>query len=209
LSFSRWLLFAVTEGVLCLTPGPAVLFVVSHGLARGGSASLWANAGILSGNTLYFVLSALGLGALLAASHDLFTVVQYAGAVYLVYLGIVTIRGAGLALKPAEDAAGGRRGGEVIARGFALQAANPKALLFFTALLPQFVDPRQGVASQMAILAATSIAIEFVVLGMYGYLAGRIAHLARSDRFVRATNVVSGGLLVLAGAGLALARRHP
>jgi homoserine/homoserine lactone efflux protein len=202
------LLFAVTEAVLCLTPGPAVLFVVSHGLAGGGAASLWANAGILSGNTLYFVLSALGLGALLAASHDLFTVVQYAGAAYLVYLGIITIRGAGLALKPAEDSAG-RRGGEVIARGFALQAANPKALLFFTALLPQFIDPRQGIASQMVLLAVTSIVIEFIVLGMYGYLAARIAHLARSDRFVRSTNLVSGGLLVLAGAGLALARRQP
>jgi len=207
-SFSRWLLFAVTEAVLCLTPGPAVLFVVSHGLAGGGPASLWANAGILSGNTLYFVLSALGLGALLAASHDLFTVVQYAGAAYLVYLGIITIRGAGLALKPAEDS-GTRRGGEVIARGFALQAANPKALLFFTALLPQFIDPRQGIASQMVLLAVTSIVIEFIVLGMYGYLAARIAHLARSDRFVRSTNLVSGGLLVLAGAGLALARRQP
>jgi len=202
------LLFAVTEAVLCLTPGPAVLFVVSHGLAGGGAASLWANAGILSGNTLYFVLSALGLGALLAASHDLFTVVQYAGAAYLVYLGIITIRGAGLALKPAEDS-GARRGGEVIARGFALQAANPKALLFFTALLPQFIDPRQGIASQMVLLAVTSIVIEFIVLGMYGYLAARIAHLARSDRFVRSTNLVSGGLLVLAGAGLALARRQP
>ncbi len=208
MSFSRWILFAVTEGVLCLTPGPAVLFVVSHGLAGGGAASLWANAGILSGNTLYFVLSALGLGALLAASHNLFTAVQYAGAAYLVYLGIVTIRGAGLALKPAEEA-GARRGTEVIARGFALQAANPKALLFFTALLPQFVDPRQAIASQMLILAVTSIVIEFIVLGTYGYLAGRIAHLARSDRFVRGTNLVSGGLLVLAGAGLALARRQP
>jgi len=201
-------LFAVTEAVLCLTPGPAVLFVVSQGLAGGGPASLWANAGILSGNTLYFVLSALGLGALLAASHDLFTVVQYAGAAYLVYLGIVTIRGAGLALKPADDS-GGRRGGEVIARGFALQAANPKALLFFTALLPQFIDPRQDIVGQMMTLAVTSIVIEFAVLGMYGYLAARIAHLARSDRFVRNTNLVSGSLLVLAGAGLALARRQP
>ena len=88
-------------------------------------------------------------------------------------------------------------------------SADPKALLFFTALLPQFIDPRQGIASQMVLLAVTSIVIEFIVLGMYGYLAARIANLARSDRFVRSTNLVSGGLLVLAGAGLALARRQP
>jgi homoserine/homoserine lactone efflux protein len=75
-----------------------VLFVFSHGLARGGRASLWANAGILAGNAFYFFLSALGLGAVLLASHRVFTVLQYAGALYLIYLGVQTIRGAGLAL---------------------------------------------------------------------------------------------------------------
>jgi threonine/homoserine/homoserine lactone efflux protein len=205
-SFARWSFFALTEGVICITPGPAVLFVVSHGLARGGAASLWANAGILSGNTFYFVLSAFGLGAALAASHQVFTAIQYAGAAYLVYLGVTTMRGSGLAITPAEGPTD-EPGTRVVARGFALQAANPKALLFFTALLPQFVDPRGNVVMQVALLAATSIVLEFVILGAYGYLASRLAHLAQAERFVRVTNLVSGGLLVLAGAGVAVARR--
>ena len=98
MSWRTWMFFSATEALLCLTPGPAVLFVISHGLTRGGRASLSANAGILAGNSLYFVLSALGLGAILLASHEFFTLVKYVGAAYLVYLGVQTIRGRGLAL---------------------------------------------------------------------------------------------------------------
>jgi threonine/homoserine/homoserine lactone efflux protein len=196
--------FAITEALLCLSPGPAVLFVISHGLSRGGRASLSANAGILAGNALYFALSALGLGAILLASHRFFTGIRYGGAVYLVYLGARTIRGHGLAIHPAgrgRDDAGGWR---ALARGFALQAANPKALVFFVALLPQFIDASRAVVPQVAILGVTSVVIEFVVLAGYGYLAGRAMGLARQPGFVAATNWVSGSMLVLAGAGIAL-----
>src|SRR4051812_48102641 len=105
MTWSSWILFACVETVLCLTPGPAVLFVLSCGLSGGGRASLWANGGILSGNAFYFLLSAMGLGAILLASHEVFTVIKYGGAAYLVYLGIQTIRGSGLALPIAGDTA--------------------------------------------------------------------------------------------------------
>ena len=97
-SWQAWLLFATTETGLCLTPGPAVLFVLSHGLAAGGRASLWANAGILAGNAFYFLLSALGLGVMLLASQALFTAIKYAKAAYLIYLGGRTMMGGGLAI---------------------------------------------------------------------------------------------------------------
>jgi homoserine/homoserine lactone efflux protein len=91
-----------------------------------------------------------------------------------------------------------------MARGFALQVANPKALIFFVALLPQFLDVSRPIASQMAILGVTSVVIEFVVLAGYGYLAARALRLARQPRFVALTNQVSGGMLILAGTGIAL-----
>jgi threonine/homoserine/homoserine lactone efflux protein len=203
-SWRVWMFFAITEALLCLSPGPAVLFVISHGLSRGGHASLSANAGILAGNALYFALSALGLGAILLASHRFFTGIRYAGAVYLVYLGARTILGHGLAIHPAGRGRDDPGGWRALARGFALQAANPKALVFFVALLPQFIDASRAVAPQVAILGATSVVIEFVVLAGYGYLAGRAMGLARQPRFVAATNWVSGSMLVLAGAGIAL-----
>lgn len=199
-----WMLFAVTETLLCLSPGPAVLFVISHGLARGGMASLWANLGILSGNTFYFLLSALGLGAMLLASHGLFSIIRYAGAAYLTVLGIQTIRGAGLALNDTAAAERTHSGWRTWARGFALQVANPKALIFFVALLPQFIDAAMPVAPQVAILATTSVLIEFVVLGGYGYLAGRASALAHRPRFVKQTNLASGVMLIVAGAGAAV-----
>ena len=203
-----WFFFVVTEVVLCLTPGPAVLFIVSCGLARGGRAALWGNAGILSANTFYFVVSAFGLGAVLLGSHDLFTVVKYAGAGYLVWLGIQTIRGAGLAIRTDSAAPPAGHRWRMLARGFVLQAANPKALLFFVALLPQFIDIHRPIALQMLILAATSAAVEFVILAGYGYFAGRAAALAREARFVRATNRASGGLLIATGTLLALKSEH-
>ena len=204
MNLSSWLFFSGTEALLCLTPGPAVLFVLSYGLARGGRASLWANAGILTANTFYFALSALGLGAVLLASHDVFTVIKYLGAVYLVYLGARTIYGAGLALQADSVARATTEGWRTLTRGFALQAANPKALIFFVALLPQFIDATKAVAPQVLILGVTSVVIEFFVLAAYGYLAARAATIAREPKFVTATNRVSGGMLVAAGAGIAL-----
>jgi threonine/homoserine/homoserine lactone efflux protein len=205
LTLSTWALFMATETVLCLTPGPAVLFVVSQRLRYGGRRAVWANLGILSANAFYFLLSAIGLGAALATSHTLFLAIRYAGAAYLVYLGVATILGKGMALAPsgAEEVETG--GGRLLARGFALQAANPKALLFFTALLPQFVRMDRPVAPQIAILGASSVVAEFLVLAAYGFFAGRLSTLARWPRFVTASDCVAGALLVGAGAGLALA----
>jgi threonine/homoserine/homoserine lactone efflux protein len=202
-------MFMVMEIVLCLTPGPAVLFVVAQGLRYGVVRSLWANLGILSGNAFYFALSATGLGALLLASNELFTAVKWAGAAYLVWLGVTTFlgRGGAVAEEGTGDVAPSVSGPRLLGRGFVLQAANPKALVFFTALLPQFIDPRGPVAAQVLVLGASSVFAEFFVLAGYGAFAGRAGRLARRPSFARATNRVAGALLVGAGAGLALAER--
>jgi homoserine/homoserine lactone efflux protein len=204
MTWNSWLLFVSMETILCLTPGPAVLFVVAHGLARGGRSSLWANAGILSGNALYFGLSALGLGAVLLASNTVFTVITYVGSGYLLYLGIQTFRGAGLAINAEPASHTLTSGWRTLCRGFAAQTANPKALLFFVALLPQFVSPDAPILPQIFILGTTSVLIEFCVLGAYGYLAGRAASVACRPRFIKATNRASGTMLIAAGAGIML-----
>ena len=201
-----WILFVVTETVLCLTPGPAVLFVVSHGLARGGRASLAANAGILTANAVYFALSAFGLGAVLLASHEVFMALKYAGAAYLIYLGIQTMRGGGLSIHSGAAVDVGESAWRTWVRATTLQLANPKALVFFSALLPQFIDTRGPVTLQFVVLGATSAVIEFVVLAAYGYLAANMSRLAREPRFRVITNRVSGAVLIVAGAGVALTR---
>src|SRR5262245_28617380 len=158
MSFSTWALFAITEGALCFVPGPAVLLVVAQGLARGGRASIWANLGILAGNTIYFALSAAGLGAVLLASYDVFFAIKWIGAAYLVWLGVTAFfgRSSTLSVSAARERPSGFR---MLANGIVLQLANPKAILFFTALLPQFIDPAEPLLPQFFVLAVTSVVL--------------------------------------------------
>jgi homoserine/homoserine lactone efflux protein len=205
-----WLAFFVTETALSLVPGPAVLYVVGQAMRHGAPRALEANLGILSGNTLYFLLSAFGLAALVAAAAPLFVAIKWFGVAYLAWLGLAewrdALRGAGL--RPSA-ARGAPAPFAMWRRGVLLQLANPKAILFFTALLPQFVDPAQAVAPQIAVLALTSVASEFVVLAGYAWVAARGGRvLYAHPRYARCTGAAAGTCLIGAGVGLALAQRH-
>jgi threonine/homoserine/homoserine lactone efflux protein len=208
MSIEAWLLFAITETILCLSPGPAVLLVLSVSLTRGWTSGLQASAGILVANTLYFLLSATSLGAILLASWEAFFLIKWVGAAYLIWLGLTMFvtRGAGniaTAAHPTPTYTGRR----TLLHGVVTQGANPKALVFFTALLPQFVNPAAPLAPQIAILAVTSILIEFGVLASYAALASRARHFAQRPRFADVLKRVGGGLLIAAGAGLAALKR--
>jgi threonine/homoserine/homoserine lactone efflux protein len=205
-TLETWALFAITETALCLTPGPAVLLVLSQGLTRGTGASIHASLGILAGNACYFALSATGLGAVLLASYEVFAAIRWLGAAYLVWLGVTAFVGKApvLAVTPVTGLPPSRM--RTFAHGFVLQAANPKALVFFVALLPQFIDPAASVLAQVAILGVTSAVIEFVVLLAYGALAGRLTAVAARPRFQILANRVAGTMLIAAGVSIALQR---
>jgi threonine/homoserine/homoserine lactone efflux protein len=206
MTLETWLAFVALEVVLCLTPGPAVLYVVSTAVGRGARGGLAAAFGIVAANTFYFLLSALGIAAIILASARLFTALKWLGAAYLVWLGLKMLLERRAAAPPAAGAAATRDGlRSAFLRGFAVQAANPKALAFFVALLPQFVAPERSIAAQMAILCATSASIEFGVLALYTWVAVRARSLARG-RLGAIVQRVAGGFLVAAGARLALAR---
>lgn len=206
MSWKIWALFAATESVLCLKPGPAVMLVVAQGFSRGRIAALWSSVGILAGNAFYFLISATGLGAILLASYHLFSLIKWIGVAYLVSLGIVTIFGNSPVVSSARSDKSAISLTRTTINGFVLQTSNPGALIFFAALLPQFIDPHASIPMQVAILAATSITIEFFVLLAYGTAAGRLTHLATRPRFARATNTVAGAMLIAAGAGIATVR---
>jgi homoserine/homoserine lactone efflux protein len=206
MEWKTWTLFAVMETTLSLTPGPAVLFVLGQGLRRGGVGSIWANLGVLSGNLIYFVLSATGVGALVARAYGVFFLIKWIGAAYLVWLGVRAWMGKAkpLSVKAYEDP---RSGPRVLGHGLVLQLANPKALVFFAALLPLFVDARQPLLLQFAVLAVTSVAIEFVILAGYGFLAGRASRLAERPAYARWMDRIAGSLLIGAGVMVAAIRR--
>ena len=181
MTFKTWLLFLVMETALSLSPGPAVFYVVSQGARGALRRTVPAAAGILTANAIYFALSASSLGAIVASSAQFFSIVKWVGAAYLIYLGIKALRSANssqsvaLVGRPEHDNTALRG---VYLGALTLQFANPKALLFFLALLPQFIDPAQPVAPQMLILAATSMLPELCILIGYGWLAHRAVHVS-------------------------------
>jgi homoserine/homoserine lactone efflux protein len=202
MTFKTWLLFLVMETALSLSPGPAVFYVVSQGARGALRRSMPAAAGIISANAIYFTLSATSLGAIIAASARFFLIAKWAGAAYLIYLGVKALLSAGAThavdlgvSRPTEK--GDRR--RVFLGALTLQLANPKALLFFLALLPQFIDPTRAVVPQMLILAATSMLPEFCILLGYGWLAHRALHA--SAKFGVSRNM-NRWLAWIEGAGL-------
>jgi homoserine/homoserine lactone efflux protein len=205
-SWELWLAFVVTEGLLCVTPGPAVLMVIAQGLTRGVPAGLSATLGILAGNAFYFALSATSLGALIAASHEIFLIVKWLGAAYLIWLGVTMFRGRSspLSVNPAQKLPLLR----VFANGVALQLANPKALLFFIALLPQFIEPGEPVMPQIVILGVTSVVLEFLALLAYSVAASRCRVAVARSRFARLTDRIAGSCLIGAGLLTAAIRRN-
>ena len=202
MAFEVWVAFCVTEAVLCLTPGPAVLFVVSVAVSRGIRAGSAAALGIAAGNVFYFVLSATGIATVILASGALFEAIRAVGAGYLVWVGVRMLLAreadASAAPTPNQD----RR---AFLRAFVVQASNPKALVFFVALLPQFIDPAGSIAVQILVLGVSSVVLELVVLASYIALAARARRFA-GGRVARPLAWIGGAVLVAAGARLACAR---
>lgn len=200
------LLFALTEFFLSLSPGPAVFLVVSQGIRVGFRRSLAGTLGILSGNAIYFALSALGIGAVLVASQTLFQIIKWAGALYLVGLGLKLIYDSFTAppTGPTEPVQVRRR--HLFRQGVTMQLANPQAILYFVAILPQFMDVNGAPANQLLILGLISVFVEFPILVVYGWLAEKGGGLLRQSRFGRWLDRVAGTFLVAAGIKLALNR---
>jgi homoserine/homoserine lactone efflux protein len=201
------LVFAVTEFLLCLTPGPAVLLVVSQGLRGGFKSSQRGILGVLAGNAIFFLLSALGLGALLMSSAALFQIIKWAGAAYLVFIGLKMLLAKRSTTNPADLTSAPKPSMKLFSEGLVTQLSNPKAIVFFSALLPQFLTPDEGVLEQFAILGIVSLGIELCVLLTYGWAAERGGRFILKGRFSLLTDRIAGGFLIGAGLGLAVSRR--
>lgn len=202
-NWDTYWLYVLTEVALSLSPGPAVMLVIACGLAHGARRSVYASLGILGANAIYFAVSATALGAMLVAASEFFTMVKWAGAAYLVYVGLSALFGRPSPITISSTGPRGRTPRDLFLTGLTLQLANPKTLIFFVAILPQFVDPDLPVGPQMLWLAAGSIIPEFFILAGYGWLASRAARMAADARYARWTDRVAGAF-VLGAAALVL-----
>jgi homoserine/homoserine lactone efflux protein len=187
-------LYLMTEAALSVSPGPAVLFTASRGLAHGLRGGWPAALGVVLANGCYFILSGLGVGAALVALPRLFLVLKRAGACYLLWLafGAFTARPGALTLDPTVPRVPAWR---TLRQVMALQWTNPKALLFFSAVVPQFVAPGHPVGPQMAWLAAGSMIPEFFILLGYVALASASRQLLGSPTELRWVERACGVLL--------------
>jgi len=195
-----YLAYALTELALSFVPGPAVFFVASQGTLGGARRGTLGALGIVVGNSVYFALSALGLGSLIVASSTAFGVLRWVGVAYLTLIGLrLVLRRNTLTPDPKQPPSG-----NAFVRGVVTQLANPKALIYFTVVLPPFVSSSRGTMLQFVVLGVTSALIEFPVLTFYGWIAGRMR--TAIGRRPRGRDRIAGALLIGTGARLALVR---
>lgn len=207
MSWDTYLIFIVTTAVVCLTPGPAALLIVAQGISGGFRRSYWAIAGIALGNTLYFALSATGIAALIVASGTLFSVIKWVGVAYLFYLGISAIRNKASALTVSSNTAHAVSGPRAFWQAVVVELSNPKALLYFVALLPQFINPAKPIGMQMLIFGVSCIVLDTLAYSLYAWLGSKTQRFTANAGFVRASNTASGSLLMIAGALMATVKR--
>ena len=201
---STYLLFLLTVTVLIVTPGPTMLMTLTNSVNHGPWRALASLGGALAANFAIMMLSALGLGAVLAASEAAFTTLKIVGAAYLIWLGVRTFRNGGAL---SFDAAAPRNR-SLFMQGVLVGASNPKSLLFFTAFFPQFIDASAPFMPQFLLLSLTFVVGDFVILGAGAFGVGRVAPWVRQAHVVRWINRVCGGLFAFLGSLLLFARRH-
>jgi threonine/homoserine/homoserine lactone efflux protein len=202
--------FLLTVYVLILIPGPSVLFVVSRGVALGRRAALATVLGNAMGFALQLTLVAIGIGSLVAHSEAVFTALKLAGAAYLVYLGIRNIRDRKALARifgTTEVAPKSLR--RIVREGFVVGATNPKGVIIFTAVLPQFIDRSAGhVTLQLLTLGAICLVIALLSDGAWAIASGTARQwLGRSSRRLELLSATGGAMLVGLGVALAVTGR--
>lgn len=209
MSLELWLVYLVAAVGLSLTPGPNGLLVLTHGARFGLRPATWTVLGGALGFLLLIAASLAGMGALLAASEAAFTAAKWAGAAYLVYLGVRLWRAPAPVLVPGREGAPGDRDAarpmRLFGDGLFVAVSNPKALLFFAAFLPQFMVPGASFVSQLFVLGGTFVVVEIIYEVLLAGLAGRIAPWL--GRHGRVFNRAAGGTFVGIGAALATTTR--
>ena len=215
-----WLTFVAATCVIAISPGSGAVLSMSHGLSFGVRKASATIVGLQLGLLLIVLVAGAGVGSLLLASEVAFNAVKVLGACYLIYVGFAQWRSASAAAAaPSEvvaapgaavSAATGADAGswqKRCATGFLTNATNPKGIIFMVAVLPQFLSQERPLALQLAIVAATMVAVDLVVMHSYAASASALRRLLSSPRAMRSQNRVFGGLLMAVGAGLFFVQR--
>ncbi len=196
--------FVVATAIMIALPGPSVLLTVAHSLSFGWQRALATVAGATMGIAVQLTVAAIGLTSLLNSVAEAFELLRWGGAAYLVYLGIKQWRSAG---EPLEIDTSSVSKTNLFVQGLVVTIPNPKSLIFIAAFLPQFIDPARSPGLQFLIIVPTFLMITFTVTSVWALAAGKISGFVRSRRAFQSVMRTAGGCMIMAGAGLVLARR--
>jgi len=207
MALQMWLAFVVAAILIALSPGAGAIQAMATGMTHGLRRGYWSIAGMEAGLMLQLALVAVGLGAAVASSIVAFNVVKWIGVLYLVYLAVRQWRSVKTDLRAQIGTVvdGGRLG--LLARGFLVNATNPKSLVFFLAVLPQFVVPTAPLLPQYLTIGATMVGVDLVVMGLYTGLAVRLVAWLHTPRQQTILNRVFSGLFATAAVVLSFMRR--
>lgn len=203
---ARYLTFLGVMAVMAMTPGPANLFAIATGAQKGRAAALTGVLGMNSASLVWFGAAALGLGTLILTFPQVFHLIAWAGAAYIAWLGAKSLMGA-FKDEAETGPAMFRQGRSAYLDGFTVQIANPKAILFFTAVLPPFLDPQRPIPAQLAAFAVAMIGLDVIAMSAYGLGGAALAEKMTEPRFRKGFSVVVGLLLLTAAVLMAMKAR--
>ncbi len=205
MSLDLYLTYVLASALLVVLPGPTVMLVVANALSRGRPAAMQSVIGVGLGDVTAMVVSFAGLGAVLAASAELFTVLKFAGAAYLIWLGIGLLRAT-----PDPEAltsVAPSSGRQLIRQAWIVTALNPKGIVFFIAFVPQFMNPASPALPQFLILGSTFLALAVLNAAAYAWIAGSVRRRITRGSTLLWINRVGGTVMIAAGLLTAAMRR--
>lgn len=208
MEMKMWMLYVAAVFVLTVTPGPAVLMCITNGIHFGARRTFASALGSISAVCVIMAVSGFGLGAVLASSEKIFNMIKWLGAAYLIYIGIKTFFSNQSSIAVDSNGSGAKKSlSALYLQGLFVGASNPKALLFFSAFFPQFLNPALPQMPQFLILGATFICFECFWLMFYANFASRAAPWLQTQGRAKMFNRVSGATFMGAGALLATIKR--
>ena len=207
MTFEAWFYYLLTILVLTSTPGPSILFSVSNGLNGGIKKAFFGALGGTTAITIIMTLSFTGMGVVIMASDIAFNIIKWIGVAYLIYLGLSAILSKDESFFVGSKAQKKQSYKATYISGFIVGASNPKAILFFTALFPQFIEPTAPLWPQFLVLSLTFITLEMTWLMVYAYFSSKALPWLQVKGRAKTVNRITGSLFVTAGAFLATTSR--
>ena len=204
MEFNVFLAFIIATTIMIALPGPSVLLTVANSISFGWKYGIFTVLGATMGIAIQLIIAVIGLASLLNTVAEAFNWLRWAGAIYLIFLGIKQWQSSN---NPIDFNTASNSNKSVFVQGLITTIFNPKSLIFIAAFLPQFIDPSRPNGLQFSIIVPVFLLITFAVTSLWALIAGRLRKFIKNQKTFKSILRTSGGLMILAGFGLILARR--